>query len=45
MNTELYRANLHEVSDGAAMWQGSSKATALGTDEKRANAEQWKPKQ
>ena len=42
-NAELYRANLHLVMDEGAIWSGSNKSAALGTDEEKAKAQLFKP--
>ena len=38
---ELYRANLHEIRQENAIWEGSNKSAALPTDEKKAQAEKF----
>ena len=41
--TELNRANLHEILEVNSIWEGANKASALPTDEKKAQAENFKP--
>jgi len=40
---ELYRTNLHEIIGENIIWDGSNKGSALPTDQKKSQAENFKP--
>jgi len=39
LDSELYRANLHQIIEVKTLWTGSNRAAALETDEERSEAE------